>query len=167
MLFTGGGKSKADCYSAIAKNKARAKVDSGLDANSPKNFGKVLAHCTSLANVTVKVGKMYGKLDPAPEKIEDLRDLREIIFLRNKILVRKVPGIGDGRLLELQKKMEVNVSYEYEIMNSDLDEEFRPQRKTRQPFYKSGTVVTEPMYDCEEEKTSTDQPIPETGVVFY
>ena len=57
---SGGGKSKADCYSAIAKNKARAKVHCGFDANSPKKFGIVLAHCTSLANVTVKVGSLIN-----------------------------------------------------------------------------------------------------------
>ena len=122
-------------------------------------------------SIRTKISRLAVKKSSTPVASKycglQIGDMTVIIFLRNKILVRKVPGISEGTLLELNEKMAVHISYEYEIMNSDLDDNFRPQRKTRQPFYKIGTVVTEPMYGCEEEKTSTDQPIPEIGVVFY
>ena len=142
-------------------------MDSGGNANDAKNFGKAIVDCSSVENVLVQVGTIEGSLCKAPDPIKNLRDYHEFIFLDTKrILVRKVPGIGEGEIIHLKTKMDVNVCYDFEPMNDQIVKRVKPKRKALKKFIENGTVITEAPYHCEEEKQSSEEPIFESGSVF-
>ena len=156
-FFVGGGKSRADTYSAIVKNHVRSFVNSGGNASNPEEFAHAITQSSGPANVNVMLGPLQGSLEKAPQTIDQLKQLHDIEFQPGQLLVKKVPGIGTGSTIPINEEMKANVQYRYRIIKQENPETPLPEKRTRQKFFENGLVQTEMSCDYEEENSESEQ----------
>ena len=150
-ILSGGGKSRADTYSAITKNHVRSYINNGGNANTPEEFAFAISQSSGPANVSVMLGSLQGRLQQPPMKIEKLKDLHSFEFKPGHILVRKIPGIGSGTLIPIKELLDDHPTYRYQIIKQENKENPLPDKRTRQRYHENVVVTTENATDFEEE----------------
>ena len=130
-----------------------AYVRGGGDADSPRHFAEAIVKTRSVSNVSCMLGQIQGKLPEPKRKISGIKSLHQFIFQDNSICAKRIPGIGQGILIDMSnKEMDITTTYEYEMVNSDDMVENLPKRRTSKEYMKNGFVTLEPVYHYEEEK---------------
>ena len=155
IQFTGGGKSRADTYSAITKKKVDQFVRQGGKADTARRFAQAIVSESGVANVTCHLGKIIGEVGEPNFIIDHLRDYHQFIFLEEGMVARRVPSIGEGVFIEMDgMEMDVDTIFDGELMNNpdDMVDQL-PRKRTSKPFVKPGTVAVEPMSYYEEQRT--------------
>ena len=97
------------------------------------NFAKAISDASGVANTHVKVGSIQGTVPKPTLTIPKLKDLHEFIFHEDdKILARRIPGIGSGTLLDLKNGVkDIGTEYVYELINGREMVDGKPARKTQ------------------------------------
>lgn len=166
MYSAGGGKSRADTYSAITKHKVDAFVRAGGSADTPRHFAEAIVKTRSVANVSCMLGKINGILPEPQKKIPGIKSLHQFLFQDRSILVRRVPGVGPGILIDMtNKEIEVKTTYDYEMINAEEMENNLPKRRTTKEYVGQGSITLEPVYHYEEQK-SDDLETNQSGTLY-
>ena len=138
------------------KNKVAAYVASGGDADSALNFAKAISEASGVANTHVKLGSIQGEMPKPSISIPKLKDLHEFIFKDDdKILARRIPGVGSGTVLDLKNGVkDICTEYVYELINAKEMVDGKPSRKTRKLDSRKAKVVLEDDLAYEEEEST-------------
>ena len=166
QIMSGGGKSRADTYSAITKNHVRSYINNGGNANTPEEFALAITQSSGPANVSVMLGTLQGKLEQPPMKIGKLKELHDFVFQSGKMVVRKIPGIGNGTIIPMKELMDDHPTYRYHIIKQDNKENPLPEKRTRQRYHDKPLVVTEMATDYEEENCEQEILPNQTGSLW-
>ena len=165
-VFSGGGKSRADTYSAITKNHVRSYINNGGNANTPEEFAFAISQSSGPANVSVMLGNLQGKLQQPAMKIDKLKDLHDFVFQPGNILARKIPGIGTGTLIPIKELLDDHPVYRYQIIKQENKENPLPDKRTRQRYHEENVVTTEMAIDFEEENNQEEMPVNKSGSLW-
>ena len=138
------------------KNKVKAYVASGGDADTPSNFAKAISDCSGVANTHVQLGRIEGELPKPTMTIPNLRFLHEFIFNKDEtILARRIGGIGEGIVVDMSSGIkDVETKFVYQLLNSEKSSDGKPMRRTKKRLHaKSSDLQVEASQTYEEEVT--------------
>ena len=135
-------------------------------------FAKAICSGDGVPNLTLMIGGIKGRtLDPKV-KLKDLKKLHSFHFDELGILAKKVAGIGVGSYIlqnddERLVNFKIDCEYDYEIVNLDQLENFRPKRSTVLPLKMPGEVEVTDSYEYDDEdEEEVDYIESNTGAIF-
>ena len=127
-------------YSAIIKNRVELSLNSGTDCDTPQKFGKAMTEQGGIANVIILIGSINGSTPEPQKKISNISSLHSFEFLEEGLRIRKVCGIGNGKLIQDLQKLPCQTKFDYTILNAHQLENGKPIKRTSQPFKKHGEI---------------------------
>ena len=105
----GKGKSVCDQYFAILKALVLRAICAGRAADTPRAFAEAMCYGEGVANTVIMLGDIIDPLEGEKKetvKIENISKYHEFLFSDEGILLRYLPGFGEGEIKEMDRELE-------------------------------------------------------------
>ena len=115
----GDGKDLCDLCAANCNRKIDREVNSGFSIDNARCQAEAIVRGEGVANTIVFLGKIEGgQATIKNKKIKDISKIHSFEFTDEGVIVRRVAGIGPGKLIKLDP-LEVTTKFNYTIMNPE------------------------------------------------
>ena len=111
-----------------------------MDTNSAKKFAQAMVQQEGIANVVVLLGTIDGSTPEPEKKITSIASLHAFEFHEDGINLRRVSGIGAGKMKSDLIPLPCRTKFLYTIVNEHQLAQGKPIKSTRQPYQVPGDI---------------------------